>query len=430
MGSRQFKGRPLLGIVIISLVCTASGMLGSILYLQFMSPSEPVSALAAVSWLWNPDARQHTAKDFSLLKETITILEEQFVGEIPGDDVLNQAAIEGIVAELGDRYTLLLRPAQAALEASRTSGQFGGIGSTVEWNEAHMAVRITEPFPDSPAAKAGLQVGDFIVSVDGTSVSSLGMTGTIGKVRGPVDTAVVLGVRRGTEEFELTVVRAIIEMPTATHALIGPNLETGYLRLHTFNALAPQKIDDAIAEFQKDDITGMILDLRGNGGGLLYEAVEVAGLLAGNGLVVQQRYRDGNQVDHSANSKPSLNRDTPLVILVDRSSASASELLAGALQDKGRAVLIGESTLGKGSVQVNHELDDLSVLRVTNSRWFTPKGRSIAGQGLDPDIPVDRDRALQSADARDADMATEDEVESDPFIEAAFLHFSELRLTG
>ena len=380
--------------------------------------------LDSLTGLWLDAAQLDRTADFAVLEEAIAVLEEEFIGELPGDDVLNQAAIEGVLADLDDRYTLLLRPEQAALEASDTSGQFGGIGSMVEWSEEDLAVRITEPFPGSPAAEAGLVPGDLVIAVDGDPVSELGMTGTISRVRGPVDTEVRLEIRRGADEFELPIVRAVIEMPTTSHELIGPDLDVGYVRLHTFNALAADRLENVIKEFEDDGITGMVLDLRGNGGGLLDESVEVAGLLAGRGLVVLQKYSDGRQEEHRARQRAVLDRDIPLVLLVNRSSASASELVAGAIQDKGRAILVGEPTLGKGSVQVTHMLADESQIRVTNSLWFTPKGRSINGEGLTPDIPID------AAEHGETPAVGDSGKEADPYLEAALRHLAGLKVEG
>ena len=407
--------------LVLSVLSAAVGGVGGFLYGQTQSVGSPRNMLASLTGLWS-DAGQlrHTA-DFDVLEEAVAILEDEFIGELPGDDVLNQAAIEGVLADLEDRYTFLLRPEQAALEASDTSGQFGGIGSMVEWSEEDLAVRITEPFPGSPAAEAGLVVGDLIITVDGEPVSELGMSGTIAKVRGPVDTEVALGVRRDGEEFELAIVRAIIEMPTTSHELIGPDASIGYVRLHTFNALAADKLRDVIKDFEDAGVAGMILDLRGNGGGLLDVSVEVAGLMAGRGLVVSQKYTDGREEEHRAKNRAVLSRDTPLVVLVNRSSASASELVSGALQDKGRAILIGEPTLGKGSVQVTHMLADESQIRVTNSLWYTPEGRSINGEGLEPDVLIERVEHGEMPEAADSDE------DADPYIEAALRHFSDLQ---
>lgn len=419
-GSRWTWRRALVLTLVLSVLSAAVGGVGGFLYGQTQSAGTPGNMLASLTGLWSDVGQSRGTADFDVLEEAVAILEAEFIGELPGDDVLNQAAIEGVLADLGDRYTLLLRPEQAALEASDTSGQFGGIGSMVEWSEEDLAVRITEPFPGSPAAEAGLVVGDLVIAVDGEPVSELGMSGTIAKVRGPVDTEVTLEIRRGGEEFELSIVRAMIEMPTTSHELMGPDSSIGYVRLHTFNALAADKLRDVMEGFEDADVAGMILDLRGNGGGLLDVSVDVAGLMAGRGLVVSQKHSDGHEEEHRAKNRAVLSRDTPLVVLVNRSSASASELVAGALQDKGRAVLIGEPTLGKGSVQVTHLLADESQIRVTTSLWYTPKGRSINGEGLVPDVLIEHAEHSEAPEAADLDE------DADPYIEAALRYLSGL----
>ncbi len=416
--------RALVLTLVLSVLSAAGGSVGGYLYGKAQPTGIPGSMLASLTGFWSDAGPFRPSADLDVLEEAVAILEEEFIGELPGDDVLNQAAIEGVLADLDDRYTLLLRPEQAALEASDTSGQFGGIGSMVEWSEEDLAVRITEPFPGSPAAEAGLVPGDLVIAVDGEPVAELGMSGTISKVRGPVDTAVRLDIRRGAEEFGLTIIRATIDMPTTSHELIGPDADIGYVRLHTFNALATDKLRDVMEGFEDADVAGMILDLRGNGGGLLDVSVEVAGLMAGRGLVVSQRHSDGHEEEHRAQNRAVLSRDTPLVVLVNRSSASASELVAGALQDKGRAVLIGEPTLGKGSVQVTHLLADESQIRVTTSLWYTPKGRSINGEGLVPDVLIEHAEHSEAPEAADLDE------EADPYIEAALRHLSDLRTGG
>lgn len=423
-GSLWTWRRALALTLILSILSAAVGGVGGFLYGQTQSAGPPGNRLASLTGLWSDTGRFRDTADFDVLEEGVAILEEVYIGEMPDDEVLNQAAIEGVLADLDDRYTLLLRPEQAALEASDTSGQFGGIGSMVEWSEEDLAVRVTEPFPGSPAAAAGLVAGDLIIAVDGEPVSELGMTGTISKVRGPVDTEVTLGVRRKGEEFELAIVRAIIDMPTTSHELMGPDLDVGYVRLHAFNALAADRLEGVIEDFEAAGVKGMILDLRGNGGGLLDESVEVAGLLAGRGLVVRQKYSDGREEEHSARRRAALARDTPLAVLVNRSSASASELVAGALQDKGRAVLIGEPTLGKGSVQVTRVLSDESQIRVTNSLWFTPAGRSINGEGLVPDVLIERVEHGGIPEVSDFDE------DADPYIEAALRYLSDLQAGG
>ncbi|MYD90984.1 MAG: S41 family peptidase [Caldilineaceae bacterium SB0662_bin_9] len=419
--SRWTWRRSLALMLALSVLSAAVGGAGGYLYGQTQTAVTADRMWASLTGLWSDTGQIGRTADFAVLEDAIAVLEDEFIGELPGDDVLNQAAIEGVLAHLDDRYTLLLRPEQAALEASDTSGQFGGIGSMVEWSEEDLAVRITEPFPGSPAAEAGLVTGDLVIAVDGEPVAELGMSGTISRVRGPVDTEVRLDIRRGAEEFELTITRATIDMPTTSHELIGPDANIGYVRLHTFNALAADKLGDVIKGFESADVTGLILDLRGNGGGLLDESVEVAGLLAGRGLVVRQIYSDGREEEHRAQHRAVLARDTPLVVLVNRSSASASELVAGALQDNGRAILIGEPTLGKGSVQVTRMLADESQIRVTNSLWFTPKGRSINGEGLVPDVLIERMEQGAAPEAADSDE------DADPYIEAALRHLAGLR---
>ncbi len=247
---------------------------------------------------------------------------------------------------------------------------------------------IVSVYKDRPAEKAGLRGGDVIAQVDDTLIENMSIYEAISLIRGPAGTSVRLKVlREGEEPFEVEIVRAKIDIELVESEMLDDGI--GYVRLTQFDNTATAKLADAIEGLLAQNPKGLILDLRSNPGGLLNESVLTAGLfLPRDTEVLIERFKDGSENPYTSPDKP-VAPDIPLVVLVDVGSASASEIVAGALQDYGRAVLIGDKTFGKGSVQLLHELSDGSELRVTIARWFTPKGRAIHGEGLDPDILVE-----------------------------------------
>ncbi len=324
--------------------------------------------------------------DFSLLREATTTLQQEFVRELPDAQELNNAAIKGVIESLDDPYTYWLSPDSAKLAAESNQGKFGGIGARVEWDEDLSVVRLLEVFPDSPAKAGELQAGDLIKEVNGESVSELGMTATIIRVRGPIDTEVELQVQRDSQVFEVILTRAIIETNVLDYRMLGPEESIGFLQFHTFVDGSGDQLVEALDEMLAVGMEALILDLRGNSGGFLTEAVQVAGIFGGQQLVVTQRYRDGTLQEHFSEQEVLLPVGMPLAVVVDSESASASELVAGAIQDWGLGPLIGVKTFGKGSAQTRHPLSDKSELRVTSSLWYTPLDRSIQDAGLEPDI--------------------------------------------
>ncbi len=326
--------------------------------------------------------------DFSLLREATTTLQQEFVRELPDAQELNNAAIKGVIESLDDPYTYWLSPDSARLAAESNQGRFGGIGARVEWDEDLSMVRLLEVFPDSPAKVGELQAGDLIKKVNGESVSELGMTATIIRVRGPIDTQVELQVERDSQVFDVILVRAIIETNVLDYRMLGPEESIGFLQFHTFVDGSGDQLAEALDEMLAVGMEALVLDLRGNSGGFLTEAVQVAGIFGGQQLVVTQRHRDGTLQEHFSEQEALLPAGMPLAVVVDSESASASELVAGAIQDWGLGPLIGEKTFGKGSAQTRHPLSDKSELRVTSSLWYTPLDRSIQEAGLEPDITV------------------------------------------
>lgn len=323
---------------------------------------------------------------FELYWEVWGIVQRDFYGELPDSDKMTYAAIQGMVKSLDDPYTVFLEPKAAAVQAEDATGEYEGIGAYVDLDEEGKLV-IVEPFEDSPAEQAGLQEGDRIIAVDGESIVGLELFGAIGKVRGPAGSQVTLLVERDgeIEPFEVTVTRAHFEIEITEVEMLEGNI--GYIRLREFSNTAHDKVKEGLEELLAEEPRGIILDLRYNPGGWLNQAVEVSDLFLDDKVVLTQRWKSGREQVFSA-KKGDLGEEIPLVVLVDRGSASASEIVAGALQDHERAILIGETTFGKGAVQNVYNLSDGSQLVVTSALWFTPNNQPIHGVGLAPDIEI------------------------------------------
>ena len=331
---------------------------------------------------------EEESEEFSLYWEVWHRVEEQFYGDIPTEPVSTYGAIKGALTTLDDPYTIFIEPEPAAQEKAQLEGQFGGIGAFVNRDEDGRV--ILDPMRDQPAEKAGLETNDILVAVDGTPLLPEMTTDEIVlMIRGEVGTTVVLTVEReGVEDpIDITIERAVIETPSAHWRVLEEDPTIGYIQLTAFTERSNSELDQAFDELVGQGAETYILDLRGNGGGLLDAAVDVASQFIRNGIIVREdRKNEGERTYNVRGGGKAL--DQNLVVLVDGGTASASEIVAGALQDYERAMLIGEKTFGKGSVQLIYELSDTSRLHVTVAKWFTPNGNEIDGTGLAPDIEV------------------------------------------
>lgn len=331
--------------------------------------------------------------DLDVFWEAMELIEEDFYGELPSSTERSYGAIHGVLKTLDDKNTGFLNPQEATSFLESIEGSFEGIGAFVEWAEDEGAVRIVEPFEDQPAWNAGIRRGDLIIAVNGEDVADLSnLTEAIIRIKGPSGTDVLLRVRReGLDDpFDVSVTRDRIEVPVVKSEVYGDDDEFAYVHLQRFSDEAGAKLRDELSALLTDEIEGLIFDLRGNPGGLLREAIQVASVFLEDERVLIERFSDGTEEIYNTEGDALVPGELPLVVLVDIGSASASEIVAGALQDAGRARLVGETTYGKGSVQLPHTLSDESLLRVTIARWYTPDGRSINGTGLEPDIFVER----------------------------------------
>lgn len=326
-----------------------------------------------------------TGATFDLFWEAWDLIQRDFYGELPTEDELTYGAIRGALNTLDDPFTGFIEPQTAAINREDDSGSFEGIGAYVTMRDGRLSIVST--FEGQPAEQAGIRRGDLVLQVDETPIENMSIYEAITLIRGPAGTPVRLTILRdGEEPFEVEVKRARIDIPVVESEMREDGIAYG--RMFEFSTDASVKLSEAIEQMLDQNPTGLILDLRGNPGGWLHEAILTSGLfLPKDELVLIERLKDGTERTFETSEDP-VAPDIPMVVLVDPGSASASEIVAGALQDYGRAVLIGEKTFGKGSVQLPHELSNGAELRVTIARWFTPNDRAIHGEGLEPDIVI------------------------------------------
>jgi carboxyl-terminal processing protease len=304
----------------------------------------------------------------------------------------NQAAYQAIresLKELGDPYTRFLEPAEFEELTNQTSGELSGVGIRLEIDQATNQLTVVEPIENSPADKAGIKKGDRILRINDKPTNLMSLEGASNEIKGEIGTKVSLEVSRaGKPAFDITLVRQQIELPSVNYTLHQEGqLKVGYIKLDEFSSHAAEQMQEAIADLSKQQVSGFVLDLRGNPGGLLFSSVEIARMWMAKGAIVSTIDRKGGNQKFSANGKALTN--LPLVILVDNYSASASEILTGALKENGRATVVGSRTYGKGTVQSVHSLSDGSGLAVTIARYYPPSGTDINHKGIAPDVRVD-----------------------------------------
>ena len=311
----------------------------------------------------------------------------QFLSKNYGTTKESYAAIRTMLGKLGDPYTRFMDPEQFKSMQIDTSGELTGVGIQIAQDEKTKDIKVISPIEGSPAAKAGILAQDIVLKVGAKATKGMDINEVVSLIRGPVNTGVVLTIGRGKQTLTFNVKRERIELHSVRHSYQQTSTGgVGYIRLSQFSGNAPQEMKAAIRELTKKNVAGFILDLRMDPGGLLYSGAEVARMWMNDVTIVSTVDRRG-ETERLTAGRSSLS-DKPLVVLVDGGSASASEILAGALQDNKRAVLVGEKTFGKGLVQSVHPLGDGSGMAVTIAKYYTPSGRDINKKGIEPDYPV------------------------------------------
>jgi carboxyl-terminal processing protease len=376
-------------------------IVGGAIVLGFAVGSATIGSWAQSGSSLNSD----TYRQLNLLGEVFEQVRAQYVEDVT-DQELIEAAVNGMLTSLDPHSSYLTAKSFDDMRV-QTRGEFGGLGIEVTMENGF--VKVVSPIDDTPAAAAGLEPGDYITHLDGEAVLGLTLSEAVEKMRGKVGTAIALTIRRAdvAEPFDVELTRAVITIKSVRSRAIG---DIGYIRITTFNEQTTSGLHAAIASLKEelgDELHGYVIDLRNNPGGLLQEAIDVSDTFLEQGEIVSTR---GRSLDDSSrsNAQPGDNTDgAPVVVLINRGSASASEIVAGALQDHGRAIVLGTQSFGKGSVQTIIPLPGHGAMRLTTARYYTPSGRSIQAKGVTPDIIVEAakiEKLAQRLNRREADL--------------------------
>jgi len=329
--------------------------------------------------------RSDTYRQLKLFGDVFERVRADYVEEV-GDQKLVESAIRGMLSSLDPHSSYLSRDNFKDMQV-QTKGEFGGLG--IEVTMENGLVKVVSPIDETPAARAGIQAGDLIIALDGESVMGLTLSEAVDKMRGKVGTDIELTVKRGDKEpFDVSITRDKITIESVRAKTFD---NVGYLRITTFNEQTQPGLEAKIQEIRKDlgdDLQGFVLDLRNNPGGLLEQAISVTDTFLDQGEIVSTRGRDAEDSQRYNADAGDLTKGTPLVVLINGGSASASEIVAGALQDHRRAIVLGTRSFGKGSVQTIIPLPGHGAMRLTTARYYTPSGRSIQAKGIAPDIEV------------------------------------------
>lgn len=338
---------------------------------------------------------QNLGQTFSPFWEAWNLVHQEYVDQPVDDVTLMQGAIRGMMRALDDPHSSYMNPDEYEIATSDQSGELEGIGAFVEMAGDYL--RIVSPMPGSPAEEVGILPGDLILMVDNQDIAGLDEFEIIGMVRGPAGSTVHLTLQRQghDEPLEFDVVRAKIIIPSVESKLLDGNV--AYVKINDFGERTTGELKTALRDLLKQKPAGLVLDLRGNPGGYLTTAIEVVSQFVDKGVVMREKYGDGREDTYDALGG-GLATDIPMVVLIDLGSASASEIVAGAIQDLQRGTLVGETSYGKGSVQNWHPLQgNNGAVRVTIARWLTPEGRSINKLGITPDVQVELTEADREA---------------------------------
>ncbi|MDR0967858.1 MAG: S41 family peptidase [Rickettsiales bacterium] len=322
-------------------------------------------------------------KKFALVFEAAR---ENFVEEVDEKKML-EAAMNGMLMEL-DPHSAYLNSDDLKDFDDKSSGSFGGVGIQISSDKG--AIKVISPIDDTPAYRAGIKAGDYITHIDGEQVFDLTLNQAVKKMKGRPGTRVKLTIvsDTGGEPKTLTLKRDVIKVESIKSDVKGDDKKIGYIRISDFGAKTARDLEKAIKKLEKQKVIGYVLDVRNNPGGYLTAAIDVSDAFLDDGEIVSTRGRDSENYDRAYAKDGDLTNGKPIVVLINHGSASASEIVAGALQDNGRALVMGSQSFGKGSVQQQKPFGDGTAIHLTIARYYTPSGNSIQGQGITPDIEV------------------------------------------
>jgi carboxyl-terminal processing protease len=340
--------------------------------------------------------------DYPLLAEAENLLQRVYFKTLPDQTALQYGAIKGLLEASGDKHTFFIPPPVAQSEADTLAGTYGGIGVLLRRDE--MARFLLSPYPDSPAQAAGIEDGDVLLAVNGTPVENTEQQDSVDqKMRGEVKEGSGVEIKvQHLDGTELTkfIEFAVINVPSVLWRVVPEDERIGYVQILRFTNRTPEELKQGLTELQAANIEALILDLRGNTGGLLEESIQVASAFIPDGVIAYERSRDNERALESRGG--SLSADIPLVVLVNKNTASASEIVAGAIRDRQRGILLGQNTYGKGTVQQIFPLTDGSSVHITSAEWLTPNKTPLDGVGLAPDqpmIPDENGRDVETGEA-------------------------------
>ena len=356
-----------------------------------------------------------TYKQLNLFGEVFERVRADYVDDV-SDNSLVESAINGMLTSL-DPHSNYLNTKNFNDMKVQTRGEFGGLG--IEVSMENGLVKVVSPIDDTPAARAGLKPGDLITHLDGDPVQGMTLPEAVEKMRGPVSSEIKLTIRReGRDPFDVKLIRATIKIQSVRSHLEGDNI--GYVRVTTFNEQTDTGLNNAMKSLKQqagNKLVGVVLDLRNNPGGLLDQAVSVSDAFLEKGEIVSTRGRRGEDAQRYNARAGDIAAGLPMVVLINGGSASASEIVAGALQDHHRAILLGTRSFGKGSVQTIIPLPGHGAMRLTTARYYTPSGRSIQAKGIDPDIIVEAAKIEKPPEKGEAKAATATDLKRDDAVE-------------
>lgn len=403
-----------------------AALMGAVVTAYVMTTPLPAPLLNIIPGLTAEAAGPSTYRQLNLFGEVFERVRSQYVEPLE-DRMLIESAIDGMMGSLDPHSGYMPPDAFKNMQVS-TRGEFGGLGMEVTLDRETGWVRVVAPMDDTPASRAGMKSGDRISHIGDTPIEGKTLTEAIEMMRGPVNTDITITIQREDEDsFELTLTRAIITIESVRHEVIDDDV--GYVRIATFSEKTDSGLQKSMSALKREidgDMIGVVVDLRRNPGGLLDQAVSVSDAFLDRGEIVSTRGRHARDSKRHNARNGDLTDGKPIVILIDGGSASASEIVAGALQDHHRAILVGTTSFGKGSVQTVIPLSNGNdgALRLTTAKYYTPSGRSIHEKGINPDVcikvKVKRDEATETAiDAAtaEADDAVEDDADVDEAVE-------------